>query len=105
MKQVDVMFALPGRCWRESVWVAADASAIEVMRASGLDRVCLAETGAEPAAYGVFGRKISGNAIVGGGQRLELYRPLTADPREHRRQRARDRSADQSGRPGRGGPR
>lgn len=105
MKQVEVVLALPGRCWRESVWVGVDAPANEVVHASGLDQVCVAETGAEPAAYGVFGRKIGGGEVVGNGQRLELYRPLTADPRERRRQRARRGAADQSGRPGRGGPR
>lgn len=88
MKNVDVVFALPGRCWRETVRIAAPATAETVAAASGLDRVCRQQTGAPPAAYGVFGRKIDGSTTVGDGQRLELYRPLTADPRERRRRRA-----------------
>ncbi|HET7314349.1 RnfH family protein [Salinisphaera sp.] len=87
-KQVEVVFALPGRCWRETVVVAADATAETVARASGLEQLCREQCGGAPAAYGVFGRKIDAREIVGDGQRLELYRPLTADPRERRRRRA-----------------
>ncbi|AWN17626.1 RnfH family protein [Salinisphaera sp. LB1] len=88
MKQVDVVFALPGRCWRESVRIQAHATAAQVANASGLDAVCRAETGQAPSAYGVYGRKIGGEQVIADGQRLELYRPLTADPRERRRRRA-----------------
>lgn len=86
-KQVEVVFALPGRCWCETVRVPASAAAAEIAAASGLPAVCEAETGRAPAAYGVYGRKIGATDIVGDGQRLELYRPLTVDPRERRRRR------------------
>lgn len=86
-KQVEVVFALPGRCWREAVRVATEATAAEIATASGLDAVCEAETGRAPVAYGIYGRKIGADDVVGDGQRLELYRPLTVDPRERRRRR------------------
>ncbi|WP_423823777.1 RnfH family protein [Salinisphaera sp. SPP-AMP-43] len=87
-KQIEVVFAMPGRCWRESVRVAADATAEQAATASGLDTICREQTGSAPTAFGVFGRKIAAETLIGDGQRLELYRPLTADPRERRRRRA-----------------
>ncbi|KEZ76953.1 RnfH family protein [Salinisphaera hydrothermalis] len=86
-KRVEVVFALPGRCWRENVSVPVDADAQAVAEASGLAMVCREATGRGPAAYGVYGRKINAADVVGDGQRLELYRPLTVDPRERRRRR------------------
>lgn len=91
-KQVEVVFALPERAWRQQVCVAATATAEETARASGLDEVCRKQTGQAPAAYGVFGRKIGAADRVTDGQRLELYRSLTADPRERRRRRAEQKS-------------
>lgn len=88
MKQIEVVFAMPGRCWQETLRVPAQATASAVASASGLDEVCRIETGQPPAGYGVYGRKISAEEVIGDGQRLELYRPLTADPRERRRRRA-----------------
>lgn len=87
-KQIEVVFAMPGRCWRESVRTAAEATAEQAAIASGLMDVCHEQTGLVPAAFGVFGRKVTAETVIGDGQRLELYRPLTADPRERRRRRA-----------------
>ncbi|MGB7755986.1 MAG: RnfH family protein [Salinisphaera sp.] len=101
MKQIEVVFAMPRRCWRETLSVPAEATASAVASASGLDEVCRQETGQSPAGYGVHGRKISAEEVIGEGQRLELYRPLTADPRERRRRRAEREDAvrDRGGRP------
>ena len=37
---------------------------------------------------GIFGRLVSQTAILGDGDRVEIYRPLTTDPKEARRRRA-----------------
>lgn len=87
IKEIEVVFALPGRCWRQTVSLPLQADAQAAVLASGLDRVCLAQTGGWPAALGVYGRKVDKNHILSHGQRLELYRPLLVDPRERRRQR------------------
>lgn len=44
----------------------------------------------EGAAVGIWGRHCDRNAVPGDGDRIELYRALAADPRQRRRQRARN---------------
>ncbi len=39
-------------------------------------------------SYGIFGRRVPGNHRLSDGDRIELYRPLQADPRVARRMRA-----------------
>jgi putative ubiquitin-RnfH superfamily antitoxin RatB of RatAB toxin-antitoxin module len=39
-------------------------------------------------ALGIFSRKVGPDYIMRAGDRLEIYRPLVADPKEIRRQRA-----------------
>lgn len=41
-------------------------------------------------AVGIFGRKAPAGQVLQPGDRIEIYRPLIADPREARRERARD---------------
>ena len=42
----------------------------------------------DPARVGVFGKKASLDQVLRDGDRVEIYRPLLADPKEVRRQRA-----------------
>ena len=39
---------------------------------------------------GIFGRKMPPGTVLREGERVEIYRPLIADPKEARRRRARD---------------
>lgn len=43
----------------------------------------------EDLAVGIFANRVNWETLVTPGDRVELYRPLTADPKEKRRQRAR----------------
>ena len=58
----------------------------------------------DPAAVGIFGRKAPIDQVLQPGDRVEIYRPLIADPREARRKRARDGAASPKGdkKPGEG---
>ncbi len=42
----------------------------------------------DPRAVGIFGRKASLQQLLVDGDRVEIYRPLIADPKESRRKRA-----------------
>jgi putative ubiquitin-RnfH superfamily antitoxin RatB of RatAB toxin-antitoxin module len=46
----------------------------------------------DPARVGIFGHKASLDQVLREGDRVEIYRPLIADPKEARRQRARQES-------------
>lgn len=63
--------------------------------AAAIDRSGLAEEFpdlvVDPAAVGIFGRKVPLDHVLQAGDRVEIYRPLIADPKEARRERARKR--------------
>lgn len=59
------------------------ADAIEL---SGIERLI---TLPEPFSFGIFGKKIKAlSHILQSGDRVEIYRPLTINPKEIRRKRA-----------------
>ena len=43
-------------------------------------------------SVGIFGSLVSLNRLVKSGDRIEIYRPLLIDPKEKRRQRARQKN-------------
>jgi putative ubiquitin-RnfH superfamily antitoxin RatB of RatAB toxin-antitoxin module len=45
---------------------------------------------AADAALGIFGRRVEPDAVLAAGDRVELYRPLPADPKDTRRRLARE---------------
>jgi len=96
---IEVVLALPQRCWRRKVNVPAGTTAAEAVRRSGLDAVCEHEAGETPV-LGVFGRKVAGDHPLQPGERLELYRGLVADPRARRAARVEARRSKQGGRGG-----
>lgn len=79
--RVEVVRALPGSQEVVSVELAPGATAGDAIKASGLE---------EPyAGLGRFGKRIEPGTVLRDGDRVELLRPLFADPKEARRQRAR----------------
>ena len=93
---IEVVLALPQRCWRVRVTAPESTTAAEIVRRSGLDTVCERESGERPV-IGVFGRKVGPDYVPRAGERLELYRSLVANPRERRRSRAGVRRRDDGG--------
>jgi len=81
--RVEVVQALPGR---------QDLVALELEQGATV-RMALAAAGI-PAhhAVGVYGRRISLDACLADGDRVEIYRALSADPKEARRRRAKQRA-------------
>ena len=70
------------------LWVDAGLTLGGAIAASGV----LQEAGLapDPAAYpvGIFGKKKPLATVLRDGDRVEIYRPLLADPKESRRRRA-----------------
>lgn len=70
--------------------------AIEVPAGTGVRAALLAsgiadefpEIDAVGCPLGIFGRRVDDDYRLAPGDRIEIYRPLSADPREARRQRA-----------------
>jgi len=87
--KVEVLRAWPRRFQSIALELPDGSSVADAVAAAGL------AGDPEIAAYAVFGIRVEPGAVLADGDRVELLRPLQADPKEARRRRA------QSARPGR----
>lgn len=78
--KVSVAYALPDR----QVWLEVDvpeqASVRDAIEASGIARA-FPSLDLSAQQVGVFGKAVSLEARLESGQRVEIYRPITADPK------------------------
>jgi putative ubiquitin-RnfH superfamily antitoxin RatB of RatAB toxin-antitoxin module len=86
---VQVCCPFPGRPLLRELALAEGSTLRDAVHASGL----LRESGLEGldieiCQVGVFGRKKTPDTVLREGDRVEIYRPLLADPKEARRRRA-----------------
>lgn len=85
---VEVAFASPERQVVVSLIVPRGTTVRQAVELSGLlERV--PEIDVRRNRLGVWGRVVSGERLLATGDRVEIYRPLRADPKEGRRRRAR----------------
>lgn len=86
---VEVVFALPGKQQIVGLELPAGTSVREAAIKSGLDAQFEGLDLAK-ADLGVFGKAIPkpDDVVLNDGDRVEIYRPLIADPKEVRKQRA-----------------
>jgi uncharacterized protein len=83
----EVAYALPHSQRILSLAVVEGTTARQAVLASGMDRIYpQVNTGADD--IGVFGKLVRDDYVLQPGDRIEIYRPLVADPRESRKQRA-----------------
>jgi len=84
---VTVVYALPDRQHVLRTEVAPGTTVGQAIMASGLLELEPALRDSELRA-GVWNHRIALDAMVREGERIEVYRPLTVDPKEARRIRA-----------------
>jgi len=84
---VQVAYALPDRQVVLAVEASLDSTVRDVIETSGILDVFPGIRLAEQAV-GIFGRVVSLDEPVRDGDRVEIYRPLPADPRSRRRREA-----------------
>ncbi|QJD28546.1 RnfH family protein [Methylococcus geothermalis] len=85
--QIEVAYARPDIQVIVPLNVAEGARAAEAIEASGLlDK--FPEIDLATNKIGIFGKACSADQPLKQGDRVEIYRPLVADPKESRRQRA-----------------
>lgn len=89
---VEVVYALPGRQELIALKVTPGSTASEVIELSGISRK-FPEVDIKSCKLGIFSRRISGDAIVQEGDRVEIYRELVLTPKEARRLRAKRKLA------------
>ena len=84
---IEVVAALPDRQWLVELDVPSGTTAWEAVQQSGLaERV--PDYPIDRQRMGIFGRLCRADQVLSDGDRVELYRPLKADPKEVRRQLA-----------------
>jgi putative ubiquitin-RnfH superfamily antitoxin RatB of RatAB toxin-antitoxin module len=87
--RVSVVCAWPDRTWQRELALAAGSTVADALAASGW-REQLLDTGllAGEPRFGIYGRPATAAEVLHEGDRVEIYRPLLADPQTIRRQRA-----------------
>ncbi len=92
LQEVMVCYALPDRLWLKSILISPRACVREIVEQSGFF-IEHPDVLSGTLSYGVYGKKVSVQDRVAPGDRIEIYRPLTFDPKESRRRRAAHRAA------------
>jgi len=90
---VDVIYALPTQQKVISVSVLPGTSAIDIVCQSNMVSF-FPEIDLETVKLGVFSNVVKHDQVILPGQRVEIYRPLIADPKDVRRRRA-DKAKDE----------
>jgi putative ubiquitin-RnfH superfamily antitoxin RatB of RatAB toxin-antitoxin module len=84
---VEIVYAEARRQVLRKVEIAQNSTVAEAIAASGILDDLPAAFAA--AGIGIFGRLVTPATRLRAGDRIELYRPLQADPKDARRRRAR----------------
>ena len=84
---VEVAYALPARQKIVRLTLAAGSNALQAVQASGLAAE-FADIDMANLKLGIFSKAIKADTVLREGDRVEIYRPLQADPKAVRRQRA-----------------
>ncbi len=83
----EVVYATAERQFVIEVKVPEGSTVREVIEASGVRRK-FPEIDIKNNGVGIFGRCVALTRVVAADDRVEIYRPLQADPKEVRRERA-----------------
>lgn len=84
---VEVVFATARRQELVALEMEQGCTLSDAIAESGLSDI-FESFEVDPDRVGIFGQKASLDQVLSDGDRVEIYRPLIADPKEARRQRA-----------------
>ena len=85
---VNVVYAEPERQIVRRVTLPVGSTVMQAIETSGIAQA-VAGLVIDPARLGIFSHKAAPGQLLGDGDRVEIYRSLTLDPKEARRRRAR----------------
>ena len=93
---VDVVYPLPREQYLIHVELPQGSTVADAIRESRIEEK-YPEIDLAVMKTGIYGKLAKLDAVLHPGDRVEIYRPLIADPKEIRKQRARDGKAMRSG--------
>jgi uncharacterized protein len=85
---VEVVYALPDEQVLLALRVPQGTTVIQAVELSGI-RLRYPEIDLARNAVGIFGKRAGLETVLRAADRIEIYRPLIADPKERRRRTAR----------------
>ncbi len=85
--RVEVVYALPDDVFLVSLEVPSGSTVRQAIELSGV-LTRFPEIDLSQNEVGIFGKLSSPDAVLGEGDRVEIYRGLKVDPKEARRRRA-----------------
>jgi uncharacterized protein len=85
--RVDVVYALPQMQEAIALELPPGACVRDAIERSSL-AARYPELGIQDLSVGIFGRAVAIETLLSDGDRVEIYRPLIADPKQARRRRA-----------------
>lgn len=91
--KIEVAYALPTKQLILELEVEPGTTAIEAVRQSGIASH-FSGLDIEASKLGIFGKAVAANTVVHAHDRVEIYRPLQADPKLARRNRAKQTAAE-----------
>ena len=87
MIDIEVIYALPGEQILLKRSVPSGTTVADAIQSSGMLDKC-PEIDLAANKLGIFGKLTKADAVLRDKDRIEIYRPLIADPKEVRRKRA-----------------
>ena len=102
MIHVEVVYALPQEQRVFNLVVSSEMTVEEIIQQSGI-LTLYPEIDLSRNKVGVFSRNVKLDATVENRDRIEIYRPLLADPKDIRRKRAEQAKAEGNADPVTGG--
>lgn len=93
--QVEVVYALPDKQYLRPVRLPEGSTVLQAIQSSGILTI-RPDIDLNSNKVGIFSRTVKLQDILQTGDRVEIYRPLLADPKELRRLRAERAAAKKS---------
>ena len=93
MIRIEIVYAQPGRQTLLEITVIEGTTVAGAIEASALP-LAYPELDWSARPVGIFGRLVSFEHTLEEGDRIEIYRPLVADPKDSRHQRVARRRAE-----------
>jgi putative ubiquitin-RnfH superfamily antitoxin RatB of RatAB toxin-antitoxin module len=87
--RITVICALPEEVWERELTVSRGTTVSEAVEYSGFSSFSLKLDG-KKLTYGIFGEIVDEQKMLEDGDRVEVYRPILADPKVVRRDLARE---------------
>jgi putative ubiquitin-RnfH superfamily antitoxin RatB of RatAB toxin-antitoxin module len=95
--RIEIAYAEPQRAIVKAFRLAPGSRVADALQLAALDPDFIGVDLAN-SALGIFGRQTRADQPLLDGDRIEIYRPLAADPKAGRRARARESRLNKSGR-------